>query len=82
MKFVIHIICCWCFIHGAAFAQGTTPGSTEDVQSKSVEALLAELARANLSEALPILEQLEKTGSESLVPLFKAMINGDLYANE
>jgi len=82
VKFVIHIICCWCFIHGAAFAQGTTPGSTEDVQSKSVEALLAELARANLSEALPILEQLEKTGSESLVPLFKAMINGDLYANE
>ena len=79
MKFVIHIIACWCLLLNAAFAQS---GSAEQLPPKSVEALLSDLAKANLAEALPILEQLEQTGSETLVPVFNAMINGDLYANQ
>ncbi|BET26241.1 amino acid/amide ABC transporter membrane protein 1 (HAAT family) [Limnobacter thiooxidans] len=79
MKFVIHILCCWCLLLNAAYAQS---GSPEQLPPKSVEALLSELAKASLSEALPILEQLEQTGSETLVPVFNAMISGDLYANE
>ena len=79
MKFVIHIIACWCLLLNAAFAQSD---SAEQLPPKSVEALLSELAKASLSEALPILEQLEQTGSETLVPVFNAMINGDLYANQ
>lgn len=79
MKFVIHILCCWCLLLNAAYAQS---GSPEQLPPKSVEALLSELAKASLSEALPILEQLEQTGSETLVPVFNAMINGDLYANQ
>ncbi len=79
MKFVIHIIACWCLLLNAAFAQSD---SAEQLPPKSVEALLSELAKASLSEALPILEQLEQSGSETLVPVFNAMISGDLYANE
>lgn len=79
MKFVIHIIACWCLLLNAAFAQSD---SEEQLPPKSVEALLSELAKASLSEALPILEQLEQSGSETLVPVFNAMISGDLYANE
>jgi len=79
VKFVIHILCCWCLLLNAAYAQS---GSAEQLPPKSVEALLSELAKVSLSEALPILEQLEQTGSETLVPVFNAMINGDLYANE
>lgn len=79
MKFVIHILCCWCLLQNAAFAQS---GSPEQLPPKSVEALLSGLAKASLSEALPILEQLEQTGSETLVPVFNAMVSGDLYANE
>lgn len=79
MKFVIHIIACWCLLLNAAFAQSD---SAEQLPPKSVEALLSELAKASLSEALPILEQLEHSGSETLVPVFNAMISGDLYANE
>ncbi|MCZ8015243.1 MAG: urea ABC transporter permease subunit UrtB [Limnobacter sp.] len=79
MKFVIHMIACWCLLLNAAFAQSD---SAEQLPPKSVEALLSELAKASLSEALPILEQLEQSGSETLVPVFNAMISGDLYANE
>jgi urea transport system permease protein len=79
VKFVIHILCCWCLLLNAAYAQSSSP---EQLPPKSVEALLSELAKASLSEALSILEQLEQTGSETLVPVFNAMINGDLYANE
>lgn len=79
MKFVIHILCCWCLLLNAAYAQSD---SAEQLPPKSVEALLSELGKASLSEALPILEQLEQTGSETLVPVFNAMISGDLYANE
>ena len=77
MKIVIHIIVCLYFSMTAlTFAQSESPAE------KSVQELLGELSKASLSEALPILEQLAQTGSESLVPVFKAMINGDLYANE
>ena len=45
----------------------------------SVETLLQSLTEVKLSKALPVLKQLESLGGVALLPMFKGMLEGDLY---
>lgn len=47
--------------------------------SASTEALLLELTKAKLSKVKPILEQLEQSGAEAMLPIFSVMLEGQLY---
>jgi len=57
----------------AASDEGVPP------ELEPVQPLLAELTRANFTEAVPVLEQLAEQGGEALLPLFETMLAGDLY---
>ncbi|WP_417598144.1 urea ABC transporter permease subunit UrtB [Oceanospirillum sp.] len=56
-------------------------GLTQSAQASSatVKPLLAELTEKSLTKAIPVLEQLEATGSDRVLPIFQAMLGGDLY---
>lgn len=56
-----------------ALAQPALANSTQ------VQPLLAELTEKSLTKAIPVLEQLEATGSDRVLPVFQAMLAGDLY---
>ena len=56
-----------------ALAQPALANSTQ------VQPLLAELTEKSLTKAIPVLEQLEATGSDRVLPVFQAMLGGDLY---
>ena len=51
----------------------------ETVASDSVETLLTKLTAVKLSKALPVLKKLEAQGGADLLPMFKSMLEGDLY---
>jgi urea transport system permease protein len=51
-----------------------TPYDNQDIQ-----ALLDQLSRASISKAADVLDQLEQTGGDDMLPLFKAMLEGQLY---
>ena len=56
-----------------ALAQPALANSTQ------IQPLLAELTEKSLTKAIPVLEQLEATGSDRVLPVFQAMLGGDLY---
>ncbi len=56
-----------------ALAQPALANSTQ------IQPLLAELTEKSLTKAIPVLEQLEATGSDRVLPVFQAMLAGDLY---
>jgi urea transport system permease protein len=47
--------------------------------SPEVNALLTQLTDAGFNQSIPILEQLEATAGEAMLPVFKTMLAGDLY---
>ncbi|MFG1490598.1 urea ABC transporter permease subunit UrtB, partial [Oceanospirillum sp. HFRX-1_2] len=53
-----------------ALAQPALANSTQ------VQPLLAELTEKSLTKAIPVLEQLEATGSDRVLPVFQAMLAG------
>ena len=60
------------------------PGQPALAQSAppTVEALLQQLADANLREAGVLVDQLEQQGGAAMRPLFVAMLAGDLYVHK
>jgi len=56
-------------------------GLTQSAQANSatIQPLLAELTEKSLTKAIPVLEQLEATGSDRVLSVFQAMLSGDLY---
>ena len=53
--------------------------SSQTSVSPELIALSQTLAKAKLRQKSAIVKKLEQQGQESVVPLFKAMVNGDLY---
>ncbi len=49
------------------------------VESTSLDPLLADLADAKISKMVPILDKIEKASDETVLPLFRTLLNGDLY---
>ncbi len=62
-----------------ASASGDMPTNQREEVSADVSKLMDKLARAKLSKSIPILEQLEAVGDENLLPLFQAMLAGQLH---
>ncbi|TYL49373.1 urea ABC transporter permease subunit UrtB [Marinomonas sp. IMCC 4694] len=48
-------------------------------QPHELDPLLVELVDAKLSKMVPILDKIEKASDESVLPLFRTLLNGDLY---
>lgn len=48
-------------------------------QTHELDPLLVELVDAKLSKMVPILDKIEKASDESVLPLFRTLLNGDLY---
>lgn len=48
-------------------------------ESSSLDPLLVELTDARLNQMVPILDKIEKASDESILPLFRTLLNGDLY---
>ncbi|WP_031215048.1 urea ABC transporter permease subunit UrtB [Marinomonas profundimaris] len=49
------------------------------VESTSLDPLLADLVDAKISKMVPILDKIEKASDETVLPLFRTLLNGDLY---
>ncbi|WP_221793712.1 urea ABC transporter permease subunit UrtB [Oceanobacter mangrovi] len=47
--------------------------------TRTVPELVQELTEKSLTQAVPVLEALEQQGGEEMLPLFRTMLNGDLY---
>ncbi|WP_288131405.1 urea ABC transporter permease subunit UrtB [Microbulbifer sp.] len=60
------------------FLVSTTWAQSEPAPA-AVDGLLQQLTEASLREAGGVVEQLERTGGESMRPLFETMLAGDLY---
>jgi len=71
--------CCCLFGLLAPLAQGAESGTTANQPPANIAPLVLDLTQAKLNTLLPILKQLEAVSDESMVPLFHAMMNGDLY---
>lgn len=71
--------CCCLFGLLAPLAQGAESGTTANQPPANIAPLVLDLTQAKLNKLLPILKQLEAVSDESMVPLFHAMMNGDLY---
>ncbi len=46
---------------------------------KNVQGLLTELTKVKLNKAIPVLQDLESLGAGEMLPLFKSMLQGQLY---
>ncbi|MDO6594692.1 urea ABC transporter permease subunit UrtB [Neptuniibacter sp. 1_MG-2023] len=53
--------------------------TVETEEPVSVAGLLTNLTEVKLSKALPVLKQLETLGGLDMLPMFKGMLEGDLY---
>ncbi len=49
------------------------------VSSPEIQSLLTELTKKSLNKAVPVLQQLEQSGGEAMLPLFRTMLGGNLY---
>jgi len=58
------------------------PGAEATGGPPQVPTLLRELAEASLNQTPAVLAQLEEVGGRALLPLFEAMLAGELYYNE
>ena len=56
-----------------------TPSAPSAVQKTSLEALLTELTKVSLSKAPEVLDKIEDISGKEILPLFDAMLGGDLY---
>lgn len=54
-------------------------GETTAVSSPHIQQLLTELTQKSLNKAVPVLEKLEQSGGEAMLPLFRTMLGGNLY---
>ena len=71
-----------------AFAEADQPHSVTSTEpspeatvgrSPKVQMLLIELTEKSLNKAVPVLEKLEQSGGEAMLPLFRTMLGGNLY---
>ncbi len=79
MKRYLALCCCllglWLNpVFNPVHAEGTSA-----VSSTHIQPLLTELTKKSLNKAIPVLQQLEQTGGESMLPLFRTMLGGNLY---
>ena len=49
------------------------------VEPSALDPLLVELTAAKIKDMVPILERIEKASDETVLPLFRTLLNGDLY---
>ena len=70
-RFIITLLGLWLATAAQATANNTEPSA--------LDTLLVKLTTAKLSKAIPVLEQLEAAGGETMLPLFRTMLAGDLY---
>lgn len=54
-------------------------GSAHASNDKTVPELLTELTKVKLNKAIPVLDALEANSGEEMLPLFQAMLKGQLY---
>ncbi|MGQ9425423.1 urea ABC transporter permease subunit UrtB [Gilvimarinus sp. F26214L] len=93
MRKLLMLLCC--LFAGQAAAEANTIAAAEVTGAKSgiptvtnktaaptMDALLRELPTANLRESLDILTSLEDTGGRTMLPLFRALFDGDLYYDQ
>jgi len=66
---VFFIACFFCLVSSFSFA--TPVQNTQD--------LLTKLTKVKLKKVIPVLEQIEAEGGESMLPLFQNMLEGQLY---
>ncbi|WP_368737564.1 urea ABC transporter permease subunit UrtB [Oceanospirillum sediminis] len=57
----------------------TSTGETTTASSPHIQQLLTELTQKSLNKAVPVLEKLEQSGGEAMLPLFRTMLDGNLY---
>ncbi|MFW1678762.1 urea ABC transporter permease subunit UrtB [Pontibacter sp. JAM-7] len=83
MKTLISLCCCLWLLTTTAVAEPVLnePLATETpVETElTVEGLLQQLTQAKLRQTQPILEQLEGLGGERILPLFRSLLNANLY---
>ena len=75
MKHLFAMLGCWL----ALLLATATAQAVEVPLPASLEPRLQALAGAKLSQAEPILQQLEAEGGEAVLPLFRIMLDGNLY---
>jgi len=75
VKHLFAMLGCWLTLLLAT----TTAQAAEEPLPASLEPRLQALAGAKLSQAEPILQQLEAEGGEAVLPLFRIMLDGNLY---
>lgn len=66
-------------VHASDEEEPTEEVVAEVTQNTSREALLIELTEVKFNKAVPVLKALEDLGGEEMLPLFQAMLKGDLY---
>ncbi len=83
MRTLISLFCCLWLLTSLAVAE-PLPGEIESAEitvpaEPTVESLLQQLTEAKLKDTKGILEQLEAKAGEQLLPLFRSLLNGNLY---
>lgn len=79
MKRYLALCCC---LLGLWLNPVLNPVHAEEASAVSpthIQPLLTELTKKSLNKAIPVLQQLEQTGGESMLPLFRTMLSGNLY---
>ncbi len=68
-----------------ALSHGAEPDAAEATiqtgysDSETIPKLVQQLTEKSLTKAIPVLEALASEGGETMLPLFRTMLNGDLY---
>jgi len=83
VRTLISLFCCLWLLTSLAVAE-PLPGEIESAEitvpaEPTVESLLQQLTEAKLKDTKGILEQLEAKAGEQLLPLFRSLLNGNLY---
>ncbi|MDF2181050.1 urea ABC transporter permease subunit UrtB [Neptuniibacter sp. CAU 1671] len=83
MRTLTSLFCCLWLLTTAAVAE-PLPGEIEATEITApveitTEVLLQQLTEAKLKDTQDILEQLEAKAGEQLLPLFRSLLNGNLY---
>ncbi len=73
------------FVHCVILALALTAGGLaygQQTPDDNLTPLFASLSQARLSKVAAILEEIERVGGDTVLPLFETMLNGDLYYYE
>ncbi len=65
--------------HSADTDTTESAAQAEYADSETIAELVQQLTEKSLTKAIPVLEALAREGGEAMLPLFRTMLNGDLY---